>query len=83
MGEEKTLFSPYISAGVSECFKEPVLKTGDANRIRGFESLLQRHKNKKGEVFFMKKQNRTALYVLLGAAAIGAAFVFGNKCKNR
>ena len=35
---------------VSEWFKEPVLKTGDSERGRGFESHPLRHKFQRGEV---------------------------------
>ena len=46
-----------IFGEVSEWFKEPVLKTGDRERDRGFESHPLRHKTRFGEV--LKRLKRT------------------------
>lgn len=42
------LKSAIFYAVVSEWFKEPVLKTGDTERYRGFKSHPQRHNNLQG-----------------------------------
>ena len=49
---------PFIDGEVSERFKEPVLKTGDSERGRGFESHPLRHKNLYSENITEKYSSR-------------------------